>query len=100
MAKSYFDNVELMPPDVIYGLVADFKADPHPDKISLIIGAYRTEEGKPYVLPVVRSVESAIAADKTLDHEYLPIEGMKDLSQAATKLALGKYIYIYIYIYI
>ena len=52
--------------------------------------AYRTEEGEPYVLPVVRSIESSMAADKTLNHEYLPIEGNVDLASGAKKLILGK----------
>ena len=50
---------------------------------------YRGEDGKPYSLPVVANVERAMAQDKTLNHEYLPITGMKDVCEAATKLALG-----------
>ena len=91
MSKSIFENVSLAPPDKILGLAADFRADPHPNKVSLIVGAYRTEEGAPYVLPVVRKVENAIAADKALNHEYLPIGGMPELCRAAVKLALGKF---------
>ncbi|XP_002156754.1 aspartate aminotransferase, cytoplasmic [Hydra vulgaris] len=89
MSKSIFENVDLAPPDKILGLVADFKADPHPNKVSLIVGAYRTEEGAPYVLPVVQKVEKEIADNKTLNHEYLPIGGMPELCRAAVKLALG-----------
>lgn len=86
---SFFESVDLAPPDLIFGLVGEFKADKDPNKISLLIGAYKTEEGKSYVLPVVRSVEKAMANDETLDHEYLPIEGMESLSSAASRLALG-----------
>ena len=50
---------------------------------------YRGEDAKPYSLPVVTSVEIAMASDKTLNHEYLPISGLKDFCEAATKLALG-----------
>lgn len=89
MSDTFFDCVELAPPDTIFGLVSEFKADSHPEKVSLVVGAYRDEEGKPYVLPVVRNVEKQIAADKTLNHEYLPIDGLKELSDAAVKLALG-----------
>lgn len=89
MAESVFEDVELAPPDVIFGLAEEFKHDPHPDKVNLVVGAYRDEEGKPVVFPVVRNVEMAIAADKTLNHEYLPIDGLKDLSNAAVKLQLG-----------
>ena len=50
---------------------------------------YRDEQGKSYTLPVVASVEKAMAQDKTLNHDYLPIAGLKDMCEAATKLALG-----------
>lgn len=84
-----FSNMELAPEDLIFGLNSEMKADPSPEKVGLLIGAYRTELGEPYVFPVVRSVEESMAKDKTLNHEYLPIEGMPDLCKAATRLALG-----------
>ena len=87
--ESFFAEVQLTPPDKILGLQANFLADPNPDKVGLIVGAYRDNEGKPYVLPVVRSVETAMANDKTLNHEYLPMEGLHDLVKGAAKLALG-----------
>jgi len=86
---SFFDSVDLAPPDLIFGLVSEFKADQDPNKISLLIGAYKTEEGQCYVLPVVKSVEKAMANDESLNHEYLPIEGMESLCSAAAELALG-----------
>lgn len=55
-------------------------------KINIV---YRTNEGKPWVLPVVSSTETAIAADKTLNHEYLSIDGMKEFYETASKLILG-----------
>lgn len=38
-------------------------------------GAYRTEEGKPLVLKVVRKAEQAIVNDLSLNKEYQPISG-------------------------
>lgn len=87
--SSFFSEVDLSPPDLIFGLVDELKADTDPKKISLLLGAYRTEEGKTYVMPVVRQVEKLIANDETLDHEYLPIEGLHSLSSASARLALG-----------
>lgn len=52
--------------------------------------AYRTNEGKPWVLPVVRTVESLMAADHNLDKEYLPVSGIDIMCKAATKLVLGE----------
>ena len=51
--------------------------------------AYRTEEGQPWVLPVVRTIEAQMASDPMLDHEYLPICGLKAFRDAATRLLLG-----------
>lgn len=55
-SSGWFANVQAAPPDPILGLTAAFRADPSPNKVNLGVGAYRTEEGKPYVLPVVRKV--------------------------------------------
>jgi aspartate aminotransferase len=52
--------------------------------------AYRTEEGKPWVLPVVKKAEKAIVDDVSLNHEYLPVLGLDSYSTAATKLLLGE----------
>lgn len=53
---SVFENVAAAPEDVIFALTAAYKADSHPNKVNLGVGAYRTEEGKPWVLPVVKKV--------------------------------------------
>ncbi len=83
-AMSLFENVELAPVDVILGISAAFKvtslwfepifiiypsffspyfnphfscqADTSPNKVNLGVGAYRTEDGAPYVLDVVKKV--------------------------------------------
>ena len=54
-----------------------------------ICSAYRTDDAKPIVLPVVRAVEAQMAADQTLNKEYLPVPGLPDYRSAATKLLLG-----------
>lgn len=51
--------------------------------------AYRTNEGQPWVLPVVHSVEAQMAVDPLLNHEYLPILGTEDFCVAAMKICLG-----------
>jgi len=45
------------PEDVIFALTSAHKADPFPNKVNLGVGAYRTEEGEPWVLPVVKKVK-------------------------------------------
>lgn len=55
MCEQYLD-LPVAPADVAFGLMADFNADPHPDKVSLIAGAYRDKNGSPWVLPSVQEV--------------------------------------------
>lgn len=53
------------------------------------LAAYRTDEGKPWVLPVVKTVEKIIVHDDRLNHEYLPILGLPEFRSSASKIALG-----------
>jgi hypothetical protein len=43
------------------GVTEAFKADKDPRKINLGVGAYRDENGKPYVLPWVQKVRKYLA---------------------------------------
>ncbi|KAI5122083.1 hypothetical protein M0805_006065 [Coniferiporia weirii] len=82
-------NVALAPPDSIFKLTAAYKADTFPQKINLGVGAYRDDDGKPWVLPVVRKAEQILLNDPTLDHEYLPITGLSEYTSAAARLLFG-----------
>lgn len=44
------------PEDALFGLMAAFRADENPQKVDLGIGAYRDDNAKPWVLPVVKKV--------------------------------------------
>lgn len=55
----------------------------------VISPAYRTEECKPWVLPVVREAEKQLAGDETLTKEYLPVLGLESFTSAATSMLLG-----------
>ena len=109
--------MEVGPPDPIFGLLEAFNKDPRTTKVNLTIGAYRDNQGKPYVLPVVRKVskregregqrrrrrervrerDSAGTTqveqelqDKQLDKEYAGIMGYPAFHKAATEFALTK----------
>ncbi|KAK3845640.1 MAG: aspartate aminotransferase [Linnemannia gamsii] len=86
---SVFENVPKAPADVMYALTAAYLADTDPRKINLGVGAYRTEEGKPWVLPVVHKADHIMIDDDNLDHEYLPILGLEQFRKASAKLILG-----------
>lgn len=59
-------------------------------KLLFPLTAYRTEESKPWVLPVVRKIEELMAKDLSLNKEYLPVLGLPAFSTAATTMLLGK----------
>jgi aspartate aminotransferase len=50
------DAVPQAPEDPLFGLMAAYRADPSDKKIDLGIGAYRDDNAKPWVLPVVKKV--------------------------------------------
>lgn len=52
--------------------------------------AYRTDDSKPWLLPVVKKVEKLIVQDDRLNHEYLPILGLPEFRSSASAIALGK----------
>jgi len=67
-----FSDLAIAPPDPILSLIVRFRDDDFPQKVDLGPGAYRTEEGKPYVFDCVREAEREIVADLTLNKEYQP----------------------------
>lgn len=73
-ALSTWTDVPMGPPDAILGVSEAFKRCEAPEKMNLGVGAYRDDNGKPFVLPCVRAAEAAILSDQ-LDHEYLGITG-------------------------
>ncbi|CAL8353149.1 unnamed protein product [Boreogadus saida] len=86
---SIFSEVPQAPPVAVFKLTADFREDSHPQKVNLGVGAYRTDECQPWVLPVVKKVERLIVEDSSLNHEYLPILGLPEFRSASSKVALG-----------
>lgn len=74
--------MSVQPPTVIFHLTARYKADKHPDKLNLGVGAYRDEMLKPYVFSAVRKAEAAILA-AGYDKEYLPITGLPEFTVRA-----------------
>lgn len=82
-------NVAAAPADPILSLSIGYKTDTFPQKVNLGIGAYRCEQGKPYVFPVVRKAEEMIVANKTLDKEYSPIDGDAAFNKGARMVLFG-----------
>ena len=53
------DNVPQAPEDPLFGLMAAYRKDDYDRKVDLGIGAYRDDNAKPWVLPVVKQVGEA-----------------------------------------
>jgi len=87
--QSKFSHVQALPPDAIFHTKARYKADTDPRKINLGIGAYRTDDGKPYILDVVRQAEAALLKNPSLNKEYLPIGGDAEFILASQQSILG-----------
>lgn len=83
---SIWSTVPLGPPDAILGITEAFKKDNDPKKANLGVGAYRGDDGKPYVLNCVRKAEEAVV-QKNLDKEYAAITGVNEFRGLAAKLA-------------
>ncbi|KAL3102385.1 hypothetical protein niasHT_025217 [Heterodera trifolii] len=88
-SSGWFDNVQMGPPDAILGITEAYKRDTNPKKVNLGVGAYRDDQGKPFVLPSVRQAEQEIISAK-MDKEYAGIAGLPDFTASAIELALGK----------
>lgn len=85
---SWFSGVQMGPPDAILGVTEAYKRDTNPKKINLGVGAYRDDNGKPYVLPTVLKAEATILKKK-LDKEYSAIGGNAEFCKLSCELALG-----------
>jgi len=87
---SKFAAAKTAPPIEVFEVVRNYNEDKHEKKVNLSIGAYRTDDSKPWVLPVVRQVEAEMGADDTANHEYLPILGLPEFANAAMRMCLGE----------
>ena len=78
----------MAPPDAILGVTDAFRKDTNPKKVNLGVGAYRDDNGKPYVLECVKKAE-AILSKENLDKEYTQITGVPEFAEASIRLLLG-----------
>mmetsp|Transcript_33997 Transcript_33997/g.105211 ORF Transcript_33997/g.105211 Transcript_33997/m.105211 type:complete len:415 (-) Transcript_33997:30-1274(-) len=84
-----FATLEVPPKDAILGVKEEFLADPAPaaDKINLSVGAYRTDEGEPWVLPPIAAARRRLV--ETMEHEYLASTGDAGYCAHAARLLYG-----------
>ncbi|CAG9784183.1 unnamed protein product [Diatraea saccharalis] len=88
-SSTWWSSVSMGPPDVILGITEAYKRDTDPKKVNLGVGAYRDDEGKPFILPSVRQAEERLHC-KMLNHEYAPIGGEAGYTDLVAQLAFGE----------
>eukprot|EP01088_Endostelium_zonatum_P009292 TRINITY_DN22489_c0_g1_i1.p1 TRINITY_DN22489_c0_g1~~TRINITY_DN22489_c0_g1_i1.p1 ORF type:complete len:411 (-),score=101.89 TRINITY_DN22489_c0_g1_i1:26-1258(-) len=84
-----WDSIPLGPDDPILGMNTAYNKDTSKDKINLGVGAYRTEEGVPYVMNVVKKAEERLLHSKTVNKEYLSIGGLEEFNKHSAALIFG-----------
>lgn len=83
-----FESLSKAPPDKIFGLVAEYKADTRAEKLDLGVGVYKDENGKTPILGSVRKAEEAILA--TSDTKtYVGVPGNKGFADAVCALVFA-----------
>ncbi|KAL2202799.1 aspartate aminotransferase [Sarocladium strictum] len=71
-----------------FALNAQYMADSNQNKVNLIIGAYRDDNGNPWALSSVVEAKKRLRIDSCF-HEYLPLRGNDDFVEAAKRLIFG-----------
>ena len=80
--------VPMGPPDAIIGITEPFNKCQAPEKMNLGVGAYRDDNGKPFVLPSIREAERRIF-ERQMNKEYLGIIGLAGFKEEMAKLAFA-----------
>lgn len=88
--SKFFTEVKELPPDPLFGLKARYNADTRSDKVDLGIGAYRDNNGKPWILPAVKQAERKLIDSPDYNHEYLLISGFEPFLKESAKVILGE----------
>lgn len=87
-----YQGLPMVENDKIFQTAEWFRRDKNPKKMFLSIGAYRDEEGRPYVLKVVKKAEQLYQKDLLEgreNKEYDSIDGYKPFRDASVKMLLG-----------
>ena len=86
--RSWWSGVEMGPPDPILGVTEAFKKDTNPKKMNLGVGAYRDDQGKPFVLPSVLKAQKKVV-ESGLNKEFAPIGCEAEFGKLSATLAFA-----------
>lgn len=88
-----FSHVPKAPLDPILGLNTLFAQDSDKQKTNLGVGAYRTEEGKPYVFEVIQKAETTLHAQLLrgkINKEYQGSDGNAQFCDYSKRVVFGE----------
>lgn len=94
--NDFFAHVPKAPLNPILGMSVLFRADKNENKVDLGVGAYKTEEGQPYVFEVVKAAEKEIHNDLLsgkINKEYQGSEGNQEYLDLSQKIVFGEELY-------
>lgn len=87
--KMFFRDVSEAPPDPIFGLIQAFQSDTRQEKINLAIGIFTDDHLKADLFPSARQAKNNIIP-QDLMADYLPIDGMSEMTHALGELVFGE----------
>lgn len=74
----FFNHLNEVTADPIFGLTQAFKSDPRKEKVNLVVGIYRDDELKSEMPKSARDAGKYIFNDELIA-DYLPIDGIEEL---------------------
>jgi aspartate/tyrosine/aromatic aminotransferase len=83
-----FESLQLLPPDAIIGLIAEYRSDPREIKVDLGIGVYRNAAGQTPVLDVVKEAERRLVASQA-SKTYIGSAGSPAFNEAMRDLTFA-----------
>lgn len=85
----FYEKIEELPKDPIFGLSAEFKSDTRKDKYTFITGYFRDEALQTPILKAIQAVEEQLVKEK-IKKEYLPIDGDPEFIDLLGRLVFGE----------
>jgi aspartate aminotransferase len=85
-----FQHLDRLSPDAILGLMAQFRADPAPQKVDLGVGVFRDLNGGTPILDCVRLAEQTVLKAQSTK-SYVAAAGRAEFNDAVEELVLGAF---------
>jgi len=80
-------DLKTLPSDPVFGILSLYQKDKSKLKVNLVVGAYRDDNERPWVLPCVRMAEEELARQSDfIDKEYLPMTGTEKYKRSTQRI--------------